>query len=652
MSTNTKFIATSVIVAIGVLAMDIALPLGVAVGLPYVALVLLGLWAPGPRYVYLAAVVGTLLTTVGYFLSPAGGTPLFVLTNRGEAIFAIWITAILCNRTLRDRVQLEAVAAKELQRSEEHYQFLFENTPISIMELDYSDVAGWMDGLREKGIADLASYLRDNPDELDEALGRTRVTAVNDAGLGPRHMALTREIRAPFLGRSTPETRDACTKLIENIWNGEHRFELELSTFDHQNTPLDLATRWAAPVVDGKIDLSRVIMAATDISEERRAEERLMEAQRMEAVGQLAGGVAHDFNNVLTVIVGYAAMILEQTRKTDPLRKYADVITRSAERAASITRQLLAFSQKQQVRSEAIDLTTVLSTLEPVLRRTLKENIDLDIRLMPHPGIVEADPAQMEQIILNLVMNANDAMRRGGCLTIEVANAEFRSEHDDHGVLIPAGSYTTLKVSDTGIGMDPATRSRIFEPFFTTKDRSKTTGLGLSAVYGIVKKNGGSVSVISEPGVGTTFTIYLPTMSITEQDPEKDHVRMLPLKQTILVVDDDQDLMTMTSETLRSQGFRTVTASDPQKALEIFQSSDSIDLVLTDVIMPGMSGPDMVRQMLSVSKVNVVFMSGYTDDVIESTDLVSQDNFLQKPFTPASLREKLEVVFTPTEESP
>ena len=379
-------------------------------------------------------------------------------------------------------------------------------------------------------------------------------------------------------------------------------------------------------------------------------EKQLVQSQKLEAVGRLAGGISHDFNNLLTVILGYSDIMKRNLREGDPLRRNVDEITRASERAASLTRQLLAFSRKQVMQPKVFDLNTVVSDLEKMLRRMIGEDIELRVTAETDLGNIKADPVQLEQVLMNLVVNARDAMPKGGKLSIETANVYLDESYSQDHVSVVPGHYVMLAISDTGCGMDEETRQRIFEPFFTTKEQGKGTGLGLSMVYGIVKQSGGNIWVYSEEGRGTTFKIYFPRVTAAAEEYRRaaHGLEVEGGSETILLVEDAEWVRTLARQVLESAGYRVLEAGNADAAIKLFESinGDRIDLLLTDVVMPGMSGNDMSRILLAKHPgMPVLYMSGYTDDaIVQHGVLEAGINFLQKPFTPAALALKVREV--------
>ena len=385
-------------------------------------------------------------------------------------------------------------------------------------------------------------------------------------------------------------------------------------------------------------------------AERLRLEDQIRASQKMEAIGSLAGGVAHDFNNLLSVILSYTGFAMEAVRDGDPLQSDLLEVKNAAERAAALTRQLLAFSRKQVLQPVALDLNQVATGVEKMLRRILGEDIELVQTLAPDLGLTLADPGQIEQVLMNLVVNARDAMPAGGRLTIETSNVEIDEEYAARHVAVTPGSYVQLAVSDTGCGMDGRTREHLFEPFFTTKEKGKGTGLGLSTVYGIVQQSGGNIWVYSEQGQGTTFKVYLPrersATTATVITPPTVPMRSTG-NETILVVEDEEALRNVARRSLEAAGYQVLTAADGDEALlKSAQHEGDIHLLLTDVVMPRMGGRDVAQALLKMRPtVKVLYMSGYTDNTIgHHGALDAETHFLAKPFTSTALKEKVRAV--------
>jgi two-component system, cell cycle sensor histidine kinase and response regulator CckA len=394
-----------------------------------------------------------------------------------------------------------------------------------------------------------------------------------------------------------------------------------------------------------------------DITERKRLEEQFRQSQKMEAVGQLAGGVAHDFNNLLTVIKGYSRLVLDDPRPEENVRANVEQIDAAADRAVSLTRQLLAFSRKQVMQPKVIDLNALMLNLDHMLRRLIGDDIVVETATATDLGSVNADPGQIEQVIMNLVVNARDAMPNGGKLTLETANVDLDADYArDHDGVRP-GRYVMLAVSDTGVGIDPEIRARIFEPFFTTKEKGRGTGLGLSTAYGIVKQSGGHIWAYSEPGQGTTFKIYLvrvdrPVEVIPQMIRPATLVRG---SETIFLVEDDQQVRELTHSVLTGIGYSVLTAGNgPEVAKTCEEYPNEVHLLLTDVVMPGISGREVAKRVSARwPNAKVLYMSGYTQNSIVHHGVLDEGTFfLPKPFTPFALTTKVRAVLDEPRQEP
>jgi two-component system cell cycle sensor histidine kinase/response regulator CckA len=395
----------------------------------------------------------------------------------------------------------------------------------------------------------------------------------------------------------------------------------------------------------GKLKYS--IAVIQDITQRKKLEEELLHAQRMEGVGQLAGGIAHDFNNLLTVIGGRCVLALGRLQPADPLRRDLDLISKTADRAAALTRQLLAFSRKQVLQPRVAELNDLIGNLTSLLMRLIGEDIELTFVPAPDTGRVRVDPGQLEQVIVNLTVNARDAMPRGGRLTIETAKVELDESYAARHVGVVPGSHVMLAVSDTGGGMDSATQARIFEPFFTTKGPGKGTGLGLATVYGIVKQSGGHVRVYSELGTGTVFKIYLPRTEDAAEAAAAASVRLPTGTETVLLVEDEDDVRDLAREVLEQLGYTVLEAAAPPDAILIAERyAGIIELLLTDVVMPRISGRALATTIAAMRpETRILFMSGYTDDAIVRHGVLEPGTqFIEKPFTPEALALKVREV--------
>ena len=382
-----------------------------------------------------------------------------------------------------------------------------------------------------------------------------------------------------------------------------------------------------------------------DVTDQRRLQQQVLQSQKMEAVGRLAGGIAHDFNNLLTVITSYSDLLLEDLAPGDAKRDDLEQVRKAADGAAALTRQLLAFSRQQVVEPRVVSLNTVVEGLQKILRRVIGEDIELTTTLAPDLGAVRADVGQLEQVLMNLAVNARDTMSTGGRLTVETANVEhdpaFARDHEATAVR----QFAMLAVTDTGCGMDEATKARIFEPFFTTKEPGKGTGLGLATVYGIVKQAGGFIWVYSELGQGTSFKIYLPQVDATAERTTAAPAGRAPVgTETVLLVEDAAAVRAVTKQVLERQGYTVLEAPDGEAALQLAERHrGAIHLLLTDVVMPRLSGRELAERLARVRpEVKVLYASGYTDDsVVRHGILESGTAYLQKPFSPESLARKV-----------
>jgi PAS domain S-box-containing protein len=510
----------------------------------------------------------------------------------------------------RLKEELSRARAEEARReSEERYRILFDLIPLPMLIFD--------------------------PDSLS-------ILAVNAAAV--RHYGYSQE----EFGRLTlneiraPEDRPAAAQ-IEEIRAGRailrHHRKRDGSIID-----AEVYTR--AVVLEGKPLGLKVVH---DVTEQRKLEEQFRRVQKMEAVGRLASGIAHDFNNLLTPILGYCDL-LETEVEGSHFRTEIREIRKAGERAASLTRQLLAFSRQQTRSMEVLDLNAIVIDMEKMLRRVLGEDLELKVHLAADLGSVRADRAQIDQVLMNLAVNARDAMPAGGRLTLETKNSELGAEYMDDHVGVTRGLYVMLAVSDTGIGMDEHVKSHIFEPFFTTKEAGKGTGLGLSTVYGIVKQSGGHIWVYSEPGHGTTFKVYFPRVDVAAAPgPEDGGIRAEAARgggETILIAEDDEAVRTLTCRTLERLGYEVLAASGGKEALEIVTGHPArIKMLLTDMVMAGMSGPELALRVTELRpEIKVLFMSGYSEVASQGDDAPFKAALLEKPFTAAALGRKIQEV--------
>jgi two-component system cell cycle sensor histidine kinase/response regulator CckA len=405
----------------------------------------------------------------------------------------------------------------------------------------------------------------------------------------------------------------------------------------------------AAPLKDDRGNMVGVVLVFRDITERRQLQEQLVQSQKMEAIGRLAGGVAHDFNNLLTVISVYTELLLSRRNRHDQLERYTSEIKKAVDNATSLTSQLLTLGRKQMLQPRVLDLNATIAKLENILQQMIGQTTDLVIVPGPEPGYVNIDPAQLEQVVVNLVMNACEAMPQGGTLTIETANITWDEWQVRRYSEVQAGSYVLLTVRDTGRGMDATTRSRLFEPFFSTKSRARGTGLGLSMVYGIISQSGGHIEVDSAPGQGTVFKIYLPQIEkpAVTQKPDVSTAKLPKASETVLLVEDEDEVRAAVCESLQMRGYAVLKARHGKEAVMICRRHEGpIDLLLTDVVMPQMTGPELVRRISPVRpEMKVLYISGYTSDALHQRNLMEPGTaFLQKPFTPEALARQVRAV--------
>ncbi len=467
-------------------------------------------------------------------------------------------------------------------------------------------------------------------------------------GKGPVHAPLaawaeTYGLYLPDQKTPIPENQLPLTRVFE----GERFVELDMYV-KNAAVPGTAVAVTATPLLDSSGQIAGGISVLRDVTQQRMLEVQLMQSQKMEAIGQLAGGVAHDFNNLLAVIMGYGELLLSEFTPEDPKGNDVNEMLAAARRGVSLTRQLLAFSRQQMVQPAVLDLNEIVSGIEKMLRRLIGEHIRLSTRLAPTLAHFKADAGQVEQILLNLTVNARDAMPEGGRLRIETSNAIL----DEAAALsrpdAKPGEYVVLMVADTGTGMDAETKKRIFEPFFTTKEVGKGTGLGLSTVYGIVKQSGGHIVVESEIGEGSSFSVYFPRTQAGERASAQRSASPTEGKatETILLVEDDEGVRVIASRILRDQGYTVLEARRASEARRLWEKQGaSIDLLLADVVMPDMNGPKLAEELArSKPDLRVLFMSGYPGSAAAGTLSGESAYYIEKPFTPASLALKVREV--------
>jgi len=508
-----------------------------------------------------------------------------------------------------------ARAAEALQTAEARMRFALQSANVGIWDQDYSTgVLRWSETIE-------AHY-----------------------GLQPGSFGGTFEA---FVERIHPDDRAQVLDKIEKASKAGEDFSVE-----HRTILPDGTVRWLTGA--GRVHLDehgeprRAVGISMDVTQRRSLEEQYQQAQKMEAMGRLAGGVAHDFNNLLTVILGYCELLLEDLDPKDPRQTPIAEIRKAGLSAAGLTRQLLAFSRKEMIEPTVLDLNAVTTDMRALLGRLIREDVKVVVVLQPGLAPVKADRGQMEQILVNLAVNAADAMPGGGTLTIETADVELDEHYPTTHLAAKAGRYVRLTVTDTGTGMTPQVQARLFEPFFTTKELGRGTGLGLATVHGIVKQSGGSINVYSELGRGTSFKVYFPRADITDvivkAPPPAGRPRVGA--QTVLLVEDAEGLRELTRRLLERQGYKVLVAANADEAIRLFERNVAIDVLLTDVVMPGASGPELTERLVAQRPgLKVIYMSGYTAEAIrEYGGLKPGIAFLHKPFTSQTLGQKIREV--------
>jgi PAS domain S-box-containing protein len=454
-------------------------------------------------------------------------------------------------------------------------------------------------------------------------------------------------LRAPsgfWLDRVHEEDRERIRAAFQSLYEGRAGLDVEYRWRRRDGAWVALHDRAVIRhSANGVRDMDGLI---SDVTERKRLEEQVQLSQKMEAIGQLTGGIAHDFNNILSVILLNGDFLRDALPESDPRRADADAICEASQRAAALTRQLLSFSRREVIEPRDVNLNHCVTSVEKMLRRVIGEDIDLDVVLDADLGDVHADPGQLEQVLMNLAVNARDAMPRGGRLSIETASTWLDEAQARGGA---PGEYVVLAVSDTGCGMSAAVTARIFEPFFTTKALGYGTGLGLATCYGIVKQSGGSIAVYSEPGHGSVFKVYLPRVATTasRRTPDNLSTSVPGGTETILLIEDDASLRTMVCRTLKALGYQVLAATDGADALTLARNAGGdLSLVLSDIVMPDMPGPDLVARIRrDCGPLKVLFRSGYTEHaVLRDQFLRGAANFIQKPFAPSAMARKIRAV--------
>jgi PAS domain S-box-containing protein len=520
------------------------------------------------------------------------------------------------SRAVAQDITSRQSAKADLERADERMRFALEAAGVGIWDMDYTTgVLQWSETLE-------AQY-----------------------GMPPGTFAETFEA---FIERIHPDDREPVLETIGKAMKSGTDFSVQ-----HRSILPGGTVRWltgAGRIVLGEHGAPlRGVGISLDVTERHVLEEQYQQAQRMQAVGQLAGGVAHDFNNLLTVILGYCELLLADLDPDDPRQSDIAEIQKAGDSAAGLTRQLLAFSRKQIIEPTVLDLNVVVAGMREMLGRVIREDVKLRLGLRHDLAFVKADRGQVEQIVMNLAVNARDAMPKGGTLTIQTANVELDEHYAAAHRAVKPGHYVALTLTDTGTGITPEVLAHLFEPFFTTKEPGKGTGLGLATVEGIVTRSGGSVNVQSEVGRGTSFTVYFPIADAAEMvaTPRRPVARSRARQsEKVLLVEDSEGLRELARRLLQRQGYEVLIASDAQEALRLFEQNPSIDVLLTDVVMPGASGPELTRRLVAQRPgLKVIYMSGHTEEAVNQHGVIKPGiAFLHKPFTSETLGWKIREV--------
>lgn len=611
---DRKLIAVGMGFAAVVLAFDLLTPLGVAGGVPYVVLVLLCLWAKHAASTYMMAVLGTVLVVAGYFFSPEGGIEWVVLTNRALAILAIWAVALFSVKRLTE-IRGRQSAETKRQAYEKRLTDVLGLSSDGIISVDREGNIEFFNA----GAENIFGY------DFEEVLGR------------PLDMLLPEAVR------------DIHHKHMKNFAQGSVA-----------RRPMGLRSELSGIRKDGSVfpamaSISKIetngdtlyTAMLHDISDRKEAQEQLQHAQKLESVGRLTGGIAHEFNNLLMVIFGSIEMIESRLGEHDPLEEFTSRAMAGARRGAKLTKSLLAFSRKQNLETGKVDLNGLILGMQELFQHTLGETITIGTDLEADLWPILTDAGQIEATLLNFVVNARDAMPKGGTITLRTSNrtvnGDFPHAHDG----LPSSDYVVLEVTDTGVGMTPEVRRHAFEPFYTTKEVGKGTGLGLSAVYGFAKQSGGHVEADSEVGKGTTMRLYLPR-SLEQQGDAYRETQELGKPRigggTILVVEDDAEVRAMADIQLAALGYDVIDAGDGLTALAILDERPDVDLLFVDMVLPGgLSGPETVREAREkYPDLKALFVSGYPDKDIADL-IVNGDDIaiLQKPYTKSALADSV-----------
>jgi signal transduction histidine kinase len=539
-------------------------------------------------------------------------------------------------------IEIDRPTDDALRASEARFRNLFEHSPNCLWEEDFSEFKRHVDALKAAGVKDIRAHLHDHPDEVARCLPKIKVLDVNQAAVDLYEAGTKAALIAGLPRILAPESYTVLTQLLIALAEGKTVFETEGAdqTFSGRKNYI-LLRALIAPGCEQT--LSRVYVSIVDITARKLLEEQLRQSQKMEAIGHLAGGIAHDFNNLLTVIQGNAALMQMKECSTEQQADALDEIAQATERAASLTRQLLTVSRRQDLHLRRLELNDVVTGLGKMLLRVVGEDVSIQLNLHPHPLVTRADAGMLDQILMNLVVNARDAMPEGGQLVIETSEANITDSDLEQFPDARHGAYVCLRVTDTGCGISPENLPHIFEPFFTTKEPGKGTGLGLATVFGIVKQHGGVLGVTTDVGRGTTFTLLLPALDGFNISLDQGVPEPRGGDESILVVEDEESVRRLVHRLLETHGYHVEVVGSGAEALHLMdQRAEGFDLVITDVVMPGGVSGWVLADRLRVRHhdVKVIFMSGYMGDTAKrDVSLREGVNFLQKPFGRISLLE-------------